>query len=106
MPDFGRIINLAYMRILRRPADPGGQESYDRLMNQGMTEAMMREGLLRSPEYAANNPDSAGQAAKATKASATRQSKVAKAAKTSKAAKKKTKAKQRTKKAKSRRKTS
>ncbi len=103
MPDFGRIINLAYMRILRRPADPGGQESYDRLMNQGMTEAMMREGLLRSPEYAANNPDSAGQAAKATKASATRQSKVAKVAK---AAKKKTKAKQRTKKAKSRRKTS
>ena len=72
MPDFGRIINLAYMRILRRPADPGGQESYDRLMNQGMTEAMMREGLLRSPEYAANNPDSTGQAAKATKASATR----------------------------------
>jgi hypothetical protein len=103
MPDFGRIINLAYMRILGRPADPGGQESYDSLMNQGMTEAMMREGLLRSPEYAANNPDQASQAARATKASATRQSKAAKA---SKAAKKKTKAKQRTKKAKSRRKTS
>ena len=96
MPDFGRIINLAYMRILRRPADPGGQESYDRLMNQGMTEAMMRENLLRSPEYAGNNPDPASQAARTTKASATRRSK---------AAKKKTKAKRRTKKAKSRRKT-
>ena len=81
MPDFGRIINLAYMRILRCPADPGGQESYDRLLNQGMTEAMMRESLLRSPEYAANNPDPASQAARATKVSATRQSKAAKAAK-------------------------
>ena len=97
MPDFGRIINLAYMRILGRPADPGGQESYDRLMNQGMTEAMMREGLLRSPEYAANNPDQTSQAASATKASATRRR--------SKATKKTTKAKRRTKKAKSRRKT-
>ncbi len=97
MPDFGRIINLPYMRILGSPEDPGGQESYDRLMNQGMTEAMMREALLRSPEYAANNPDQASQAARATKASASRRSK---------AAKKKTKAKRRTKKAKSRRKTS
>ena len=43
MPDFGRIINLGYMRILGRPADPGGQENFDRPMNQGMTEAMMRE---------------------------------------------------------------
>jgi len=93
MPDFGRIINLAYMRILGRPADPGGQESYDRLMNQGMTEAMMRESLLRSPEYAANNPDRAAQAAGARKTKS--QSKKA-------AKKKKSKAKRRTKKAKSR----
>ena len=66
MPDFGRIINMAYMRILGRPADPGGQESYDRLMNQGMTEAMMRESLLRSPEYAANNPDMTAQSAQSS----------------------------------------
>ena len=66
MPDFGRIINLAYMRILGRPADPGGQETYDRLMNEGMTEAMMRESLLRSPEYAAKNPDVAETARTAT----------------------------------------
>ena len=91
MPDFGRIINLAYMRILRRPADPGGQETYDRLMNQGMTEAMMRESLLRSPEYAANNPDVA-QAGRAVSATAGSKSK------------KKTKAKRKSPKGKSRRK--
>jgi len=62
MPDFGRIINLAYMRILGRPADPGGQENFDRLMNQGMAEAMMRETLLRSQEYAIKNPDRAAPA--------------------------------------------
>ena len=67
MPDFSRIINMAYMRILGRPADPGGLEGYDRSMNQGMTEAMMRESLLRSPEYAMNNPDQAVQAAAASK---------------------------------------
>ncbi len=70
MPDFGRIINLAYMRILGRPADPGGQENFDRLMNQGMAEAMMRETLLRSEEYAIKNPDRAAPATKtSTKAS-------------------------------------
>ena len=70
MPDFGRIINLAYMRILGRPADPGGQENFDQLMNQGMTEATMRETLVRSEEYAIKNPDQAAQGAKtSTKAS-------------------------------------
>ena len=59
MPDFGRIIDLAYMRILGRPTDSGDQENFDRLMNQGMTEAMMRETLLRSQEYAIKNPDRA-----------------------------------------------
>jgi hypothetical protein len=57
MPNFGRIVSLAYLRILERPPDPGGLENFNRLMNQGLTEAMMREALLRSPEYAANNPD-------------------------------------------------
>lgn len=59
MPDFSRIIDLAYTRILERPADPGGLESYNSLMNGGMTEASMRESLLRSPEYAIKNPDRA-----------------------------------------------
>ena len=66
MPDFGRIINLAYMRILGRPADPGGQENFDRLMNQGMAESMMRETLVRSEEYAIKNPDRAAQATKSS----------------------------------------
>jgi hypothetical protein len=60
MPNFGRIISLAYVRILERAPDPGGLESYNRLMNDGLSEAMMRESLLRSPEYAAKNPDLAG----------------------------------------------
>jgi hypothetical protein len=89
MPNFGRIINLAYMRILGRPADPGGQESYDRLMNQGMTEAMMRESLLRSPEYAANNPDRITQASRTSRGASKR---------SKKAPKKKNKSKRRTKK--------
>jgi hypothetical protein len=57
MPDFGRIITMAYMRILGRPPDTGGLENYNDLMNRGMTEAQMRESLLRSPEYASKNPD-------------------------------------------------
>jgi len=60
MPNFGRIISLAYMRILERPPDPGGLDNYNRLMNDGLTEAMMRESLLRSAEYASRNPDLAG----------------------------------------------
>ncbi len=60
MPNFANVITLAYLRILGRPPDPGGQDNFDRLMNAGMTEAMMREALLRSPEYAQNNPDPAG----------------------------------------------
>jgi len=88
MPDFSRIINMAYMRILGRPADPGGLEGYDRSMNQGMTEAMMRESLLRSPEYAMNNPDQAVQAAGAA---STRRSPPAKKKTKAKGPKKKTK---------------
>jgi uncharacterized protein DUF4214 len=57
MPNFSRVISLAYMRLLERPPDPGGLASYNEAMNQGMTEAMMRESLIRSPEYAAKNPD-------------------------------------------------
>lgn len=57
MPDFSRVINLAYGRILGRPADPSGLENYNRLMNAGLSEAEMRESLLRSPEYADKNPN-------------------------------------------------
>jgi hypothetical protein len=57
LPDFSRVIDLAYHRILGRPADPSGLENYNRLMNAGLTEAEMREALLRSGEYADKNPD-------------------------------------------------
>jgi hypothetical protein len=57
MPDFSPIIREAYQEILERDPDPGGLASYNRLMNQSMSEADMRESLLRSPEYATRNPD-------------------------------------------------
>jgi len=57
MANFSRVISLAYLRILERAPDPGGLANFNQLMNQGLTEAMMREALLRSPEYAAKNPD-------------------------------------------------
>ena len=56
MPDFSRVINLAYQRILGRPADPSGLDNYNRLMNAGLSESDMREALLRSGEYADKNP--------------------------------------------------
>lgn len=56
MPDFSRLIHLAYQRILGRPADPSGLDNYNRLMNSGLSEADMRESLLRSSEYADKNP--------------------------------------------------
>jgi hypothetical protein len=65
VPDFTRIINLAYERILGRPPDPGGLQSYNEAMNAGLTEAAMRESLLRSSEYAERHPDPAP--ARATK---------------------------------------
>jgi hypothetical protein len=63
VPDFTRVINQAYVRILGRPVDPGGLESYNRAMNQSLTEAQMRESLVRSSEYALKNPDVAARAA-------------------------------------------
>ncbi|GMR22144.1 MAG: hypothetical protein BMS9Abin37_0472 [Acidobacteriota bacterium] len=56
MPSFRPLIRDAYVEILRREPDSGGLEHYNRLMNQGMSEADMREGLLRSDEYARKNP--------------------------------------------------
>lgn len=55
MPDFTRIVQEAYEEILERPADPGGLAHYNERMNQGLSEAMLREVLLRSEEYAAKN---------------------------------------------------
>jgi len=57
MPNFSRIVTMAYLRILERPPDPGGLANFNQLMNGGLTEAMMREALLRSAEYAQKNPD-------------------------------------------------
>ncbi len=57
MPDFSPIITEAYQEILERNPDPTGLANYNRLMNQLTSEAEMRESLLRSQEYAANNPD-------------------------------------------------
>ena len=56
MPSFRPIIGDAYREILAREADASGLESYNGLMNQGMSEEDMRESLLRSAEYARKNP--------------------------------------------------
>ncbi len=64
MPNFSRVISLAYVRILGHRPDPGGLDSFNESMNQGMTEAAMREALVRSPEYAEKNPDVALAAAR------------------------------------------
>jgi hypothetical protein len=72
MPNFSRIVTMAYLRILERPPDPGGLANFNQLMNGGLTEAMMREALLRSAEYAQKNPDSSRGAAAKRKGSARR----------------------------------
>jgi len=56
MPDFAPVIRDAYLEILEREADAGGLAGYDAQMNAGMSEAAMREALLRSPEFASRNP--------------------------------------------------
>ena len=55
MPDFSPIIQIAYQEILERSADPAGLSFYNAQMNAGMSEADLRETLLRSEEYARNN---------------------------------------------------
>lgn len=56
MPSFVRIINEAYLQILARLPDPGGLAHYNERMNQGLSEAALREILLRSEEYSTRNP--------------------------------------------------
>jgi hypothetical protein len=63
MPDFSRIISMAYLRILERLPDPGGLAAYNDAMNGGLTEALMRESLLRSQEYADRHPSAPASAA-------------------------------------------
>jgi len=68
------VITQAYVRILGRPPDAGGLESYNQAMNSGLTEEQMRESLLRSNEYAIKNPDRL----RATSASSKQRKKAAK----------------------------
>jgi len=74
VPDFSPVITQAYVRILGRPPDAGGLESYNQAMNSGLTEEQMRESLLRSNEYAIKNPDRL----RATSASSKQRKKAAK----------------------------
>jgi len=52
---FERVINQAYQEILGRDADPSGLAHYDEEMRDGMSEAYLREMLLRSPEFEEKN---------------------------------------------------
>ena len=60
MPDFRPVIREAYREILERAPDPGGLDHYNSLMNQGLSEASLREALLRSSEFADKNPPPVG----------------------------------------------
>lgn len=51
MPDFSPVIADAYREILGREPDPGGRSFYNGRMNAGLSEAALREILLRSDEY-------------------------------------------------------
>ena len=68
MPDFSPIIAQAYERILGRAPDPGGLASWNRAMNDGLTEAGMREAFVRSAEYAQKHPDRASARARGRRA--------------------------------------
>src|SRR5262249_24994431 len=57
MPSFAPVIRDAYAEILNREPDPGGLDTHDQMMNQGTSESAMREGLLRSREFALRFPD-------------------------------------------------
>src|SRR3990172_4343954 len=50
MPDFSPIIAEAYREILGREPDPSGLDFYNGRMNAGLSEAALREILLRSDE--------------------------------------------------------
>jgi len=72
MPNFRHVVTLAYNRILLREPDSGGLESFNRAMNDGLTEAQLHEALLRSPEYAQRFPEASRAARAKSKAGARR----------------------------------
>jgi len=55
VPDFSSIIADAYREILGREPDPSGLGFYNGRMNSGLSEAALREILLRSDEYRSKN---------------------------------------------------
>src|SRR2546428_692213 len=56
MPDFSRIIRMAYLRILDREPDPGGLASYNEQMNGVMTEPASGVGHRLRPKCAPRIP--------------------------------------------------
>ena len=75
MPDFSPIIAQAYERILGRAPDPGGLAAWNRSMNEGLSEAGLREALLRSAEYAQKHPDRTSARARGRRAAPSRRGK-------------------------------
>src|SRR3990172_1495842 len=55
--NFGHVVTLAYREILLREPDADGLLHHNARMQAGLTEAQLREGMLRSPELAARVPD-------------------------------------------------
>ena len=56
MPSFVPIIRDAYLEILQRLPNPGGLVHFNERMKLGLSEADLREVLLRSEEFADKNP--------------------------------------------------
>lgn len=54
---YARIIEPAYQEILGRDADEGGLDAYNAGIKAGLTEAGMRDSLMRSEEYERKNPE-------------------------------------------------
>lgn len=60
MANFRHVIDDAYQEILRRPVEPEEVASANARLNNGMTEAQLRESLLRSAEYQQRFPEERG----------------------------------------------
>jgi len=65
MPDFRHVVRDAYLDILQRLPDPGGLDHHNRVLNEGQTLDQVREGLLRSTEYAERFPSPPAQGERA-----------------------------------------
>jgi len=57
MSDFRHVVALAYREILLREPDADGLLHHNARMQAGLTEAQLREDMLRSPEFAERFPD-------------------------------------------------